>query len=97
MGPHIVAEDTLRFGDEAEAVRILLDDDVGVGAERELEDAAEDVGETAELLVVVGETQKGLSFGKWVSRMVLDGDVASLGDGMDLHGFGFNGEDGEER
>lgn len=64
MGPHIVPK-VVRFGDETEAIGVLLDQDVGVGAKRELQDPTENMGQAAELLV--GEAQKGLSFRKWAS------------------------------
>lgn len=64
MGPDAVAEDVIGFGDESEAIGGLLDGNFGVGAEGEFEDAAEDVGEAAEALVVGGgEAEEGVGFG----------------------------------
>lgn len=94
MGPHIVPK-VVRLRDETEAIWVLLDQDVGVGAKRELQDPTENMGQAAELLV--GEAQNGLSFGKWASRVVLDGDVAPLGNRVDLHGFGFGFNGGGEQ
>ena len=61
--PHVA--DTVGLRHEAEAVEVLLHRHIGVGAERELEDAAEHVRESAEFLT--GDPQQRLRLRHGVS------------------------------
>lgn len=83
-----VVPEVVGGGDEAEPVGVLLDGDVGVGAEGELQHLAEDVWKPPELLLPprASADSGGGGGGEDGVGVVADGDVPLLGRRVHPHG-----------
>nr|GMD66837.1 hypothetical protein Iba_chr12cCG18850 [Ipomoea batatas] len=85
VGPDIIPANVVGGNDEAEEIARLLNQNIGVGAERKLQYLGEDVGQSPELLL--SASHGGVRLRKRRSDVVSYRDVSFLGHRVNLHGF----------